>query len=219
MVLRRRAPARDNPTPCRSCLRRCTTPSDTLALSPQLRAATASTSCTATPTTTCRSTRRGRCGSTWATSIPISPITSSRAPATGGATHCVDWPPMFEFFARTRIPRPAEVRQVDFVTASPGVSARCHWATHRGPASTERSARSMHAPATRKQRRFDGHDRERRPAGARPAATARRAKRVARRAGRAEAGSKLRLARRHDRLWLRRDGRQVVGVGSRRSPT
>ncbi|MHB1461739.1 MAG: carboxylesterase family protein [Armatimonadota bacterium] len=50
-----------------------------------------------------------------------------------GAGHwydgCVDWAPMFDLFTRHRIPTDAEVRQVDFVTANPGVSAKCHWAT------------------------------------------------------------------------------------------
>jgi pimeloyl-ACP methyl ester carboxylesterase len=40
---------------------------------------------------------------------------------------CVDWPPLFDFFARHTIPERAKVRQVDFVTASPGVSAWSHW--------------------------------------------------------------------------------------------
>lgn len=40
---------------------------------------------------------------------------------------CVDWPPMFDFFARHVRPTDASLRQVDFVTASPGVSAWCHW--------------------------------------------------------------------------------------------
>jgi pimeloyl-ACP methyl ester carboxylesterase len=49
-----------------------------------------------------------------------------------GAEHwwgnaCVDWPPMFDFFARHTLPAPEKVQQVDFVTASPGVSARNHW--------------------------------------------------------------------------------------------
>jgi hypothetical protein len=42
---------------------------------------------------------------------------------------CVDWPPLFAFLERRRIPPPAEVRQVDFVTTSPGISPRSHWAT------------------------------------------------------------------------------------------
>jgi poly(3-hydroxybutyrate) depolymerase len=42
---------------------------------------------------------------------------------------CVDWPAMFDFFARHRRPAMHEVRQVDFVTPSPSVSATCHWAT------------------------------------------------------------------------------------------
>ena len=41
---------------------------------------------------------------------------------------CVDWPPMFDLFARRRLPAPAEVRDVSFVTASPGVSSRVAWA-------------------------------------------------------------------------------------------
>jgi pimeloyl-ACP methyl ester carboxylesterase len=40
---------------------------------------------------------------------------------------CVDWPPMFDFFARHTIPERADIRHVDFVTASPGVSAWSHW--------------------------------------------------------------------------------------------
>jgi len=42
---------------------------------------------------------------------------------------CVDWPPMFSFFQRHQQPNPEEVRQVDFQTASPGVSSRCDWVT------------------------------------------------------------------------------------------
>jgi dienelactone hydrolase len=41
---------------------------------------------------------------------------------------CVDWPPMFDFFARHTIPEDASIRQIDFVTANPGVSAWSHWA-------------------------------------------------------------------------------------------
>jgi pimeloyl-ACP methyl ester carboxylesterase len=41
---------------------------------------------------------------------------------------CVDWPPMFEFFARHTLPAPDAVHKVDFFTASPVVSAWCHWA-------------------------------------------------------------------------------------------
>ncbi len=40
---------------------------------------------------------------------------------------CVDWPPLFEEFARHRLPDRAVVRAVDFRTAHPGVSADCHW--------------------------------------------------------------------------------------------
>src|SRR5262249_53294039 len=44
-------------------------------------------------------------------------------------TDCVGWAPMFDFFARRVIPRPGMVRQVEFVTACPGVSARSQWVT------------------------------------------------------------------------------------------
>ncbi len=40
---------------------------------------------------------------------------------------CVDWAPMFDFFARHRIPSDAEVRRIHFVTVNPGVSSRSHW--------------------------------------------------------------------------------------------
>jgi pimeloyl-ACP methyl ester carboxylesterase len=41
---------------------------------------------------------------------------------------CVDWPQMFEFFSERSRPREADVKEVDFVTASPSVSPSCHWA-------------------------------------------------------------------------------------------
>jgi dienelactone hydrolase len=41
---------------------------------------------------------------------------------------CVDWAPMFDFFARHALPRTEVVRDVEFVTPNPGISARCRWA-------------------------------------------------------------------------------------------
>jgi pimeloyl-ACP methyl ester carboxylesterase len=41
---------------------------------------------------------------------------------------CVDWPQMFEFFSERSLPREGDVKQIDFTTASPEVSAQCHWA-------------------------------------------------------------------------------------------
>jgi dienelactone hydrolase len=41
---------------------------------------------------------------------------------------CVDWAPMFDFFARHALPPDKAVRQVDFVTVNPGISAWSHWA-------------------------------------------------------------------------------------------
>lgn len=44
----------------------------------------------------------------------------------GGAA-CVDWPDMFDLFARHALPPTQAVRHVEFVTANPGASSRCHW--------------------------------------------------------------------------------------------
>jgi predicted peptidase len=41
---------------------------------------------------------------------------------------CMDWPPLIEFLERHELPKPGDVRQIDFATASPGVSAWCDWA-------------------------------------------------------------------------------------------
>ena len=40
---------------------------------------------------------------------------------------CVDWPPMFDFFARHARPGRERVSEVHFATSNPGVSARCNW--------------------------------------------------------------------------------------------
>jgi hypothetical protein len=42
---------------------------------------------------------------------------------------CVDWPPMFDFFSRHARPLPGMVRQVEFSTPGPHISARDHWVT------------------------------------------------------------------------------------------
>ena len=41
---------------------------------------------------------------------------------------CVDWAPMFDFFARHARPPMESVRRVNFTTVNPGVSAWSHWA-------------------------------------------------------------------------------------------
>ncbi|MCC7375791.1 MAG: prolyl oligopeptidase family serine peptidase [Verrucomicrobiales bacterium] len=41
---------------------------------------------------------------------------------------CVDWPPMFDFFARHRRPSDLESRRLQFVTVNPAVSAESRWA-------------------------------------------------------------------------------------------
>lgn len=40
---------------------------------------------------------------------------------------CVDWPPMFDYFAHHAIPNDESLREIDFTTVNPGVSATCHW--------------------------------------------------------------------------------------------
>lgn len=42
---------------------------------------------------------------------------------------CVDWAPMFDFFARHRIPADEDLRHIRFVTLNPAVSAKSHWVT------------------------------------------------------------------------------------------
>lgn len=42
---------------------------------------------------------------------------------------CVDWAPLFDFFGRHARPLEDSVRQVDFTTGNPGVSASSHWVT------------------------------------------------------------------------------------------
>ena len=49
----------------------------------------------------------------------------------GGAA-CVDWPFMFDMFARHALPPVSSVRDVEFITANPGVSSRCHWLAIEG---------------------------------------------------------------------------------------
>jgi dienelactone hydrolase len=44
-----------------------------------------------------------------------------------GGSACVEWPFMFDLFARHALPPSSAVREVEFVTANPGVSSRCHW--------------------------------------------------------------------------------------------
>lgn len=42
-------------------------------------------------------------------------------------TDCVDWAPMFDFFARHRLPSSDAVRFVNFTTMNPGISSKSHW--------------------------------------------------------------------------------------------
>jgi hypothetical protein len=44
-------------------------------------------------------------------------------------TDCVDWPPMFDFFARHARPGEERILNIDFTTANPGISARDYWLT------------------------------------------------------------------------------------------
>ena len=40
---------------------------------------------------------------------------------------CVDWPPLFDYFARHRLPSNKQLRNIDFTTANPEISAWSHW--------------------------------------------------------------------------------------------
>ena len=40
---------------------------------------------------------------------------------------CVDWPPLFDYFARHRLPDNGQMRDVNFTTANPEVSSWSHW--------------------------------------------------------------------------------------------
>ncbi len=42
-------------------------------------------------------------------------------------TDCVDWPPLFDFFARHALPGKKRIREIDFRTANPGVSSVNNW--------------------------------------------------------------------------------------------
>lgn len=41
--------------------------------------------------------------------------------------HSVDWPPIFDFFRQRTIPKPQEIDDFEFYTASPGVSSKSHF--------------------------------------------------------------------------------------------
>ena len=42
---------------------------------------------------------------------------------------CVDWPPLYDYFARHARPGEQRILEIDFTTADPGVSAKDYWAT------------------------------------------------------------------------------------------
>ncbi|MBI4811598.1 MAG: prolyl oligopeptidase family serine peptidase [Ignavibacteriales bacterium] len=42
---------------------------------------------------------------------------------------CVDWSPMFDFFARHSRPEKERVREINFITSNPGISAKNNWVT------------------------------------------------------------------------------------------
>ena len=42
---------------------------------------------------------------------------------------CVDWPPLFDFFARHARPGKERLRRIEFITANPGISAQNYWLT------------------------------------------------------------------------------------------
>jgi poly(3-hydroxybutyrate) depolymerase len=68
---------------------------------------------------------------------------------------CVDWPPLFEFLLEHKLPDPKSMPKVDFVTASPAVSATCHWATIEAQVKPFEPS-SMQLRYDSKSRRFSG---------------------------------------------------------------
>ena len=68
---------------------------------------------------------------------------------------CCDWPPLIEFLRRHELPRRRDVRRVDFTTASPGVSDRCHWVGIEAQTAAFRSS-SVHLAFDPEARRFSG---------------------------------------------------------------
>ena len=69
----------------------------------------------------------------------------------GTGAACVDWPPMFDLFARRVLPRDDQILSVDFTTANPAVSASSHWLTieaQRKPLTPSR-AKFVYRPGTR----------------------------------------------------------------------
>jgi pimeloyl-ACP methyl ester carboxylesterase len=68
---------------------------------------------------------------------------------------CVDWPPLFEFLRQHSIPTMSEVRQLDFVTASPAISHRAYWASIEAPLKWM-SPSTIHLGLEPEARRFRG---------------------------------------------------------------
>ena len=68
---------------------------------------------------------------------------------------CVDWAPLYDFFAHHMRPLEESVRQVDFVTANPGISAWSHWAGIEAQIHSLRAS-SVHLRYDPGQRRFSG---------------------------------------------------------------
>ncbi len=68
---------------------------------------------------------------------------------------CVDWPPIFDFFARHKIPGDDSISDINFSTANPGISPSSHWVSIESQEHPlARSAVVIHYEAT--QRRFRG---------------------------------------------------------------
>lgn len=68
---------------------------------------------------------------------------------------CVDWPPMIEFFQQRTLPERRDVREVDFTTASPGISASCHWLSIEAQDKPMKPS-SVHLQFDPQTRRFSG---------------------------------------------------------------
>jgi predicted esterase len=123
----------EKPTPLQKIMQRCTTPSDTLALAPNLAGLGVyvlhGDKDDNVPVGQARIMKERLSAFHKDFHYHEEPGVGhwwGKAGVSGAA--CVDWPPLFDFFARHTRPRNAEVRRVEFRTASPGVSAWAHWA-------------------------------------------------------------------------------------------
>ena len=126
-------------------------------------------SCTETPTTTSRSARRGGMREVLGTFHPDFAYHEQPGAGHWWGSPCVDWPPLFAFVDEHLLPTAADVGRIDFITMSPGVSARADWATVEAQVQCLAPS-AVRLTLERNQRRISGTTENVGPAGARPLA-------------------------------------------------